>query len=110
MYADVEIAAGAREGLVVPRDALVDTGDHQYVFVEVEPMRFQPRRVTVDSESRRRATVAAASQGGRDRADIPIDRERFPEKYGQWIECERAHAGMGSMVQDCQNAIPKPWK
>lgn len=88
MYADVEIAASQREGLVVPRDALVDTGDHQYVFVEVEPMRFQPRAVRVgsrgesvlvleglvegetvvtsgnflvDSESRRRATAGSAN-------------------------------------------------
>jgi len=47
MYGEIEIVAAAREGLVVPRDALVDTGEHQYVFVEVEPMRFQPRQVKV---------------------------------------------------------------
>lgn len=138
MYGDVEIAADSREGLVIPRDALVDTGDHQYVFVEVAPMRFQPRTVKagtrgesvlileglaegetvvtsgnflVDSESRRRATAMTTTQeSAGKRSDIPIDPAKFPQKYEQWLECERVHRGMGSMAEDCQNAIPKPWK
>lgn len=138
LYGEVEITAESRDGLVIPRDALVDTGEHQYVFVEVEPMRFQPRQVKVgergdsvlileglsegeivvasgnflvDSESRRRATaLAAAKASAGKRTDIPIDREKYPEKYEQFLECERVHRGMGTMEEDCKNAIPKPWK
>ncbi len=137
-YGNASIAAETREGLVVPREALVDTGEHQYVFVEVSPARFQPRVVTagergdrvrilaglaegervvtrgnflVDSESRLRATAQAAAEtsAGR-RTDIPIDREKYPDKYREWLECERVHRGMGTMEQDCKNAIPEPWK
>lgn len=91
MYGDVEISAATREGLVVPREAVVDTGDRQYVFVEVEPLRYQPREVKtgtrsgdhllilegltqgervvtsgnflLDSESRLRFSAAAAARG-----------------------------------------------
>ena len=136
MYGEVEIASEPREGLSIPRDALVDTGEHQYVFVEVSPMRFQPRLVEVgargdevivlsglsegetvvtsgnflvDSESRRRAIARSSSATATQRSDVPISREKFPEKYEQWLECERVHRGMGSMAEDCQSAIPKPW-
>lgn len=139
MYANVEIAASSREGLVVPRDALVDTGERQYVFVEIEARRYQPRAVRagarsgerllildglsegervvtggnflVDSESRLRASAASASESsvGR-RTDIPIDREKYPEKYEQFLQCELAHRGMGTMEEDCKRAIPQPWK
>jgi membrane fusion protein, copper/silver efflux system len=36
---------------IASREALVDTGDVQYVFVEVESGRFQPRRVSVGASS-----------------------------------------------------------
>ncbi len=47
MYGDVEIFPPPREGIVIPREALVDTGERQYVFTRVGEGRFQPRRVTV---------------------------------------------------------------
>lgn len=136
MFGQAEIASAPREGLSIPRDALVDTGEHQYVFVEVSPKQFQPRLVEVgargdevlvlsglwegdtvvtsgnflvDSESRRRAIARSSSAAATQRTDVPITREKFPDKYEQWLECERVHRGMGSMEEDCQNAIPKPW-
>lgn len=137
MYADARIETKVREGVVIPREALVDTGDLQYVFVKVEDGRFQPRKVRagpasdralvilegveagdevvtsgnflLDSESRLRA-VAQAASAAPNRSDVPIDREKFPEKYEAWITCEQQHRGMGSMEDDCKNAIPKPWK
>jgi Cu(I)/Ag(I) efflux system membrane fusion protein len=47
MYADVVIDLGATEGISIPADALVDTGEAQYVFVSLPGGRFEPRLVTV---------------------------------------------------------------
>jgi Cu(I)/Ag(I) efflux system membrane fusion protein len=45
MYGDVTLHVGAAEAVVIPRDALVDTGELQYVFVAKDRGRFSPRRV-----------------------------------------------------------------
>jgi len=47
MYGDVTLELGLTEALVVPREALVDTGEVQYVFVARGAGRFEPRRVRV---------------------------------------------------------------
>jgi membrane fusion protein, copper/silver efflux system len=48
MYATVEILADAyREGLTVPREAVIDTGRRQLVFVSLGEGRFAPRDVTL---------------------------------------------------------------
>jgi Cu(I)/Ag(I) efflux system membrane fusion protein len=47
MYGDVTLEVGASEAVVVPREALVDTGEVQYVFVARGGGRFEPRRVRV---------------------------------------------------------------
>jgi Cu(I)/Ag(I) efflux system membrane fusion protein len=51
MYGDVFISVGDEQGVVVPREAVVDTGDHQYVFVAKEAGRFEPRLVRVGARS-----------------------------------------------------------
>jgi membrane fusion protein, copper/silver efflux system len=51
MYADVFIDIGEAKGVVVPREAVVDTGDHQYVFVAKDAGRFEPRLVQVGARS-----------------------------------------------------------
>ena len=45
MYGDVTLEAGAETAVVIPREALVDTGETQYVFVARGEGRFEPRRV-----------------------------------------------------------------
>jgi Cu(I)/Ag(I) efflux system membrane fusion protein len=45
MYGNVVLHLDAAEGLVVPREAVVDTGEMQYVFVARENGRFEPRNV-----------------------------------------------------------------
>ncbi len=45
MYGDVLLDLPAADGLMVPAEALVDTGDMQYVFVAKPEGRFEPRRV-----------------------------------------------------------------
>jgi hypothetical protein len=129
----------------VPRDAVIRTGEHEYVYVATSAERFEPRvvrtglsregRVQVlsgvaegdrvvtrgsfmlDSESRLQASLAAApapasgSQGGSadqgPSCETEFDQERQADKYRQCRACERQHAGMGSMVADCKNAIRK---
>lgn len=89
MYGNVEITLPGARGVTIASEAVVDTGDRQYVFVETGPGRFEPRivlagaraaddRVEVvrglssgdrvaasgnfflDSESRLRASIAGA--------------------------------------------------
>jgi Cu(I)/Ag(I) efflux system membrane fusion protein len=48
MYGDVTIAmAAAAQAVVIPREALIDSGEHQYVFVDRGSGRFEPRKVAV---------------------------------------------------------------
>ncbi len=45
MYGDVVLDLGDQNAIVVPSEALVDTGEVQYVFVSKGSGRFEPRRV-----------------------------------------------------------------
>ncbi len=49
MFANVTLDLGAVEGLVVPSEAVVDTGEYQYVFVARQGGRFEPRRLRLGS-------------------------------------------------------------
>jgi len=51
MYTDVTLDLGAAEGVTVPAEALVDTGEAQYVFVALPGGRFEPRPVTVGART-----------------------------------------------------------
>jgi Cu(I)/Ag(I) efflux system membrane fusion protein len=45
LFGDVTLETGAAEAVVIPADALVDTGEHRYVFVDRGGGRFEPRAV-----------------------------------------------------------------
>lgn len=47
MYGTVKIEVARAEALVVPAEAIVDTGDKQYVFVALAGGKFAPRKVTL---------------------------------------------------------------
>jgi membrane fusion protein, copper/silver efflux system len=47
MYANVEIAVSSGEGIVVPTDAVLDSGKEQVVFVAKGDGVFEPRPVTI---------------------------------------------------------------
>jgi Cu(I)/Ag(I) efflux system membrane fusion protein len=51
MYADITLDLGSAEGVTIPADALVDTGEAQYVFVALPGGRFEPRAVTVGART-----------------------------------------------------------
>jgi membrane fusion protein, copper/silver efflux system len=92
LFGTVEISLPAKSGVIVPAEAVIDTGDRRYVFVEMAPGRFEPRVVTmgertgdraelldgvaegervassgsffIDSESRLKASIAEAPSSG----------------------------------------------
>jgi Cu(I)/Ag(I) efflux system membrane fusion protein len=140
-YGQVEFALAARKAVVVPRDAIVDTGLSTYVFLDDGGGHYTPRIVTtgheegdqvevitgisagdrvvssatflIDSESRLQASLGQSAGGGPappSPCDADFDRAKFPDKWGECQRCEKQHAGMGSMVDDCKNAISKPWR
>jgi multidrug efflux pump subunit AcrA (membrane-fusion protein) len=51
MYVNVSILSKAGRGLVIPRDALIDTGTEQLVYVVRNGTHFSPRRVRVGREA-----------------------------------------------------------
>jgi RND family efflux transporter MFP subunit len=57
MYADVTLDLGAAEGVTIPADALVDTGEAQYVFVALPGGRFEPRPVAVGTRTADRVQI-----------------------------------------------------
>jgi membrane fusion protein, copper/silver efflux system len=141
-YGYVEFSGEAATALVVPHDAVVDTGNQTYVFVQKAAGTFSPRAVTlgrqigdvvevrsglaagervvsgatflIDSESRLQASISSGpespSGGGGSACDAAVDRAKFPDKHTECLKCEQVHRGMGSMVDDCKQAIPKPWR
>jgi Cu(I)/Ag(I) efflux system membrane fusion protein len=64
LYGDVALELGAAEAVVVPRDALVDTGDVQYVFVALAGGRFEPRRVKPGWSGRDKIAILEGLQDG----------------------------------------------
>ena len=51
MFGEVVLQLAAASGVVVPVEALVDTGEYQYVFLAKEGGRFEPRRVQAGARS-----------------------------------------------------------
>jgi Cu(I)/Ag(I) efflux system membrane fusion protein len=57
MFGEVLIALPAASGLVVPAEAVVDTGHEQYVFLALPEGRFQPRAVRLGARGERAVQV-----------------------------------------------------
>jgi RND family efflux transporter MFP subunit len=64
MYATVEIAATGGEGLVVPSDSVVDTGERKIVFVARGAGRFDPRPITTGAAFNGRYEVLEGLRDG----------------------------------------------
>ena len=64
MYGTVAIQVDAAEGVVVPSEALVDTGEHQYVFVTKGDGRFEPRRVKAGTRSGGKVQISQGVAAG----------------------------------------------
>jgi RND family efflux transporter MFP subunit len=57
MFANVTFDLGEAKGVTIPADALVDTGESQYVFVALPGGRFEPRPVTVGARNAERVQI-----------------------------------------------------
>ncbi|HWP66176.1 MAG TPA: efflux RND transporter periplasmic adaptor subunit, partial [Candidatus Limnocylindria bacterium] len=65
MYATVEIATELpEETLLVPREAVIDTGTRQVAFVAEGAGRFTPRKLTIGAESEGRVQVLSGLAAG----------------------------------------------
>jgi Cu(I)/Ag(I) efflux system membrane fusion protein len=63
-YGSVEFATPTRKAVTVPRDAVIDTGLHAYVFVVMGEGVFSPREVTVGQEDGEMLTVSSGLSPG----------------------------------------------
>lgn len=64
LYGEAEIQVVPRDALTVPRDAVVDTGAEQHVFVVVGPGLFEPRRVELGARLEDRVEIRAGLAAG----------------------------------------------
>jgi Cu(I)/Ag(I) efflux system membrane fusion protein len=64
MTGNLSLALPAASGLVVPAEALVDTGDHQYVFVATGGGHFEPRAVKAGARVGDRVQIASGVSEG----------------------------------------------
>jgi len=63
-YGWVEFATPQRKALTVPRDAVIDTGLHTYVFVVLGEGTFSPREVVLGEEQGEMITIASGVSPG----------------------------------------------
>jgi Cu(I)/Ag(I) efflux system membrane fusion protein len=78
MFGDVTLETGADEAVVIPADALVDTGDHRYVFVDRGGGRFEPRAVRTGASGGGKVAVLEGLAAGErvvTRANFLLDSE-----------------------------------
>jgi Cu(I)/Ag(I) efflux system membrane fusion protein len=64
MNGNVTLDLPAASGLVIPAEALVDTGEHQYAFVAKDAGHFEPRLLRVGGRSGDKVQVAAGLAEG----------------------------------------------
>jgi Cu(I)/Ag(I) efflux system membrane fusion protein len=50
VYCDVRVQLTLAQGITVPKEAVLDTGDRQVVFVQLDGGRFEPREVETGHE------------------------------------------------------------
>jgi Cu(I)/Ag(I) efflux system membrane fusion protein len=73
MYGTVHLDLPGAQALVVPADAVVDTGELQYLFVAKGGGRFEPRRVQVGA----RADGAAEIRAGVAEGEVVVTTANF---------------------------------
>jgi Cu(I)/Ag(I) efflux system membrane fusion protein len=64
LFGTVEVALPSSEGLTLSTEAVIDTGEHRYVFVELKPGRFEPRAIEVGPRSGDRVQVLSGLTEG----------------------------------------------
>ncbi|MGC4113788.1 MAG: efflux RND transporter periplasmic adaptor subunit [Myxococcales bacterium] len=64
MFGNVALQLAKAEGLVVPSEAVVDTGETQYLFLSKEGGRFEPRRVKLGARLGERTQILSGVAEG----------------------------------------------
>jgi Cu(I)/Ag(I) efflux system membrane fusion protein len=64
MFGDVVLETSAEEAVVIPADALVDTGTHRYVFVDRGGGRFEPRAVRTGAVGEGKVVILGGLEAG----------------------------------------------
>jgi membrane fusion protein, copper/silver efflux system len=78
MYANVTLSVARGEALVIPDDAILDTGERRIVFLSLGEGRFTPREVEVGTRSGGKAQILSGLEAGDDvvvRANFLLDSE-----------------------------------
>lgn len=90
MFGDVHLQLPGREGLVVPRDAVIETGEHVYALVARGGGRFEPREVHVYGRAGDHVLVHGLDEG-----------EEVVTSAGFFIDSEsRLRAALSGMAGD----------
>jgi membrane fusion protein, copper/silver efflux system len=95
MIGQVRVALPPAEGLVVPREAIVDTGAEQYLFVALAGGRFEPRKVKVGARAGDKVQLLDGVSEGEvvvTTANFLIDSE---SRLRSAIEGQGGHSGHG---------------
>ena len=78
MFGDAVLETSADEAVVIPAEALVDTGEHRYVFVDLGGGRFEPRAVKTGASGDGKVAILEGLAAGErvvTRANFLLDSE-----------------------------------
>jgi len=98
MFAQVEIVSPLKEAsVVIPQEAVLDTGERQHVFVVTGPGRFEPREVKLGVRGNNgQVQILSGLQGGEEvvtSAQFLLDSEsRFREAIAQMLKAPEVKA------------------
>ncbi|MFN8549655.1 MAG: efflux RND transporter periplasmic adaptor subunit [Candidatus Eisenbacteria bacterium] len=97
MFAEVSLASESTSALLVPTDAVLDSGRRQVVFVQVADRRFEPRQVVLGQRSGEMAEIVSGLAEG----DRVVARAAF------LLDSEsRIRAAVSTTTADLEPAMP----
>ncbi|MCS6899027.1 MAG: efflux RND transporter periplasmic adaptor subunit [Myxococcales bacterium] len=105
LYGAVRFALGKRRALVIPRDAVLDTGTQRHVFVDLGAGRFAPRLVAVGAEHQGRVEIHSGLKAGErvvSGAAFLIDAESRLQAAFSGVLVPSAEAGVAPSASEVQ--------
>lgn len=110
-FGEVEFELPASPGLFVPRDSVIRTGEHAYVYVATSPERFEPRLVrTGMSRDARVQVLSGLSEGDRvvTRGSFMLDSEsRLQASLAAAPAASATASATGSPSHDPPSPVPR---
>ena len=98
MFANVELKKQLGESVVVPSDAVIDTGARSIIFVKTGASLFEPREVKVGPRVQNAFVILSGLEGGEDvvtNANFLIDAEsKFQAAIQKGTPSQGGHGGM----------------